>query len=121
MNYITTTTTDSTNINITPSITIPPFTYFYNGHDLNKWNKIQKVIYNNPATIVLWEDGTKTVVKCQDGETYDPELGLLYCIAKQFMKSSFHKQMRDHCWEREDIVEYYNREHDLSEFNRLLP
>lgn len=44
---------------------------------------IKKVIYNNPATIVIWEDGTKTVVKCQEGDTFDPEKGLLMCIAKK--------------------------------------
>ena len=32
---------------------------------------IKKVIYNNPATIICWEDGTKTVVKCSEGDTYD--------------------------------------------------
>ena len=25
---------------------------------------IRKVIFNDPATVVLWSDGTKTVVKC---------------------------------------------------------
>lgn len=28
--------------------------------------KVDKVIYNPPATIVFWNDGTKTVVKCQE-------------------------------------------------------
>ena len=45
--------------------------------------KIKKVIFNYPATIVLWIDGTKTVVKCQDGEVYDKEKGLAMCIAKK--------------------------------------
>ena len=106
---------------IKPSMEVQPNSVLYGGHDLTRWNKIQRVIYNNPATIVFWEDGTKTVARCQDDDVYDPELGLLYCIAKQFMSSSFFQQMCDHCWEREDIVEYYNREHDLSEFKRLLP
>lgn len=44
---------------------------------------IKKVIFNNPATIVMWRDGTKTVVKCQEEDTYDETLGLLYCIAKK--------------------------------------
>lgn len=44
---------------------------------------IEKVIYNEPATIVMWSDGTKTVVKCQDGDYYDPEKGLAMCIAKK--------------------------------------
>lgn len=43
---------------------------------------IKKVIFNGPATIVLWVDGTKTVVKCQD-ETFDPEKGLAMAIAKK--------------------------------------
>ena len=41
------------------------------------------VIYNNPATIVMWSDGTKTVVKCQNGDTYNPETGLAMCIIKK--------------------------------------
>jgi hypothetical protein len=44
---------------------------------------IKKVIFNNPATIVLWCDGTKTVVKCQDGDVYDPEKGLAMAISKK--------------------------------------
>lgn len=30
--------------------------------------QIKNVIFNPPATIVFWIDGTKTVVKCQNGE-----------------------------------------------------
>lgn len=44
---------------------------------------IKKVIFNPPATIVLWEDGQKTVVKIQNNETYDPEKGLAMAIAKR--------------------------------------
>lgn len=43
---------------------------------------IQKVIFNDPATIVIWTDGTKTVVKC-DCELYDPEKGLAMAISKK--------------------------------------
>lgn len=43
---------------------------------------IKKVIFNNPATIILWNDGTKTVVKVQDGEKYDKERGFLMCYLK---------------------------------------
>lgn len=45
--------------------------------------EIKNVIFNNPATIVFWEDGTKTVVKCQDGDEFDPEKGLAMAIAKK--------------------------------------
>lgn len=44
---------------------------------------IEKVVYNDPATIIFWADGTKTVVKCQEGDTYDPEKGLAMAICKK--------------------------------------
>lgn len=48
-------------------------------------NQVKDVIFNDPATIVFWKDGTKTVVKCQKdkGDTYNPELGLAMCIIKK--------------------------------------
>ena len=45
--------------------------------------EIKNVIFNDPATIVFWEDGTKTVVKCQDGDEFDPEKGLFMAIVKK--------------------------------------
>ena len=47
-------------------------------------NKIKKVIFNNPATIVIWANGDKTVMKC-DGEKYDPEKGLAMAITKYLL------------------------------------
>lgn len=44
---------------------------------------IKNVIFHDPATIVFWGDGTKTVVKALD-EPYDPEKGLAMAIAKHF-------------------------------------
>lgn len=44
---------------------------------------IKDVIFNDPATIVFWADGTKTVVKCQEGDEFDPEKGLTMAIAKK--------------------------------------
>ena len=57
---------------------------------------IKKVIFNNPATIVLWNDGTKTVVKCQEGDTYDKEKGLALCIAKKALgnKGNFNNEFK---------------------------
>ena len=45
--------------------------------------EIKNVIFNDPATIIFWEDGTKTVVKCQDGDEFDPEKGLAMAIVKK--------------------------------------
>ena len=45
--------------------------------------EITKVHFNDPVTVVLWDDGTKTMVRCQDGDTYSAEMGLALCIAKK--------------------------------------
>ena len=46
------------------------------------------IIFNEPATIVKWKDGTKTVVKCQKGDTYDREKGLALCVLKKMLGNS---------------------------------
>lgn len=51
--------------------------------DLYNKFSYKKVIFNDPATIVLWNDGMKTIVKVQNGETYDPEKGLAICFMKK--------------------------------------
>lgn len=45
--------------------------------------EIKNAYFNNPMTVVMWEDGTKTMIKCQDGDTYSAETGLALCIAKK--------------------------------------
>lgn len=45
--------------------------------------EIKKVIFNEPATIVIWADGTKTVVKCCEGDEFDAEKGLAMAISKK--------------------------------------
>lgn len=44
---------------------------------------ITKVIFNPPATVILWADGTKTVVKCGEHDEFDPEKGLVMAITKK--------------------------------------
>lgn len=53
------------------------------GHGLGDLLAIDRVIFSDPATIVLWKDGTKTVVKCQEGDTYSEETGLALCVMKK--------------------------------------
>lgn len=54
----------------------------------------KEVIFHDPATIVYWTDGTKTVVKCGPHDTFDPEKGLAMAIAKKHFGSEFHKVFR---------------------------
>lgn len=58
--------------------------------------EIRKVIFNCPATVVLWSDGTKTVVKAGDYDMYDPEKGLAMAIAKRALgnKGNYYEEFK---------------------------
>lgn len=49
---------------------------------------IKKVIYNDAATIILWKDGTKTIVRCMGGEPYDAYYGFCACVCKKIFGST---------------------------------
>lgn len=44
---------------------------------------ITKVLYNNPATVVWWSDGTVTRNICPDDALYNPDTGLAFCWLKK--------------------------------------
>ena len=62
-----------------------------------KYFGIKHVIFNPPATIVMWADGTKTVVKAQN-EDFDPEKGLAMAFARKALgnKHSYYDVIRKH-------------------------
>ena len=53
------------------------------GIESRKAPKAKQVILNDPATVVIWEDGTKTVTKAKDGDEYDDKVGLLLCAVRK--------------------------------------
>ena len=57
---------------------------------------IVNVIFNNPATIVFWSDGTKTVVKVQGKERFNKEKGLAMAIAKKTLgnKGNYYEEFK---------------------------
>ena len=61
----------------------------------NLLTKITNVIFNDPATIVFWNDGTKTVVKAEN-EPFDPEKGLAMAIAKKALgnKGNYYNEFK---------------------------
>ena len=87
--------------------------------------KIKDVIFNPPATIVLWDDKSKTVVKAQNGEPYDPEKGLAMCIVKKVYgnKGRYFNNISkwtDKYWEKEaEKVMNKTREETINKFNEL--
>lgn len=67
---------------------------------------IKKVIFNGPATIVIWKDGTKTVVKCMDGDDYDREKGFMMAIIEYLLggtKGDVKRFFKKHIPEEEPI------------------
>ena len=67
---------------------------------------IKKVIFHDPATIVFWNDGTKTVVKCSKDDKYSKEVGLAFCIMKKLYGNEyiFHQILKKWCTEENKSV-----------------
>ena len=83
---------------------------------------IKKVIFNYPATIVLWSDGSKTVVKCQDGDIYDPEKGLAMAISKKALgnKGNYCNEFKKWLPEDEEEEGTVELRFDTSELTKSL-
>ena len=81
-------------------------------------SKIVKVIFNDPATIVFWRDNTKTVVKCDPTEQFDPEKGLAMAIAKKALgnKGNYFKEIKK--WVDPYESEWWNKK--LAEINKTI-
>lgn len=54
-----------------------------------KDSDIKKVFINKTkkSTTIIWNDGTKTTVKCQDGDIFDEEKGIMACYMKRFFEN----------------------------------
>lgn len=44
-----------------------------------------RAIFNRPATILFWPDGTKTVAKCTTGDVWDPEKGVMAAMLRKYL------------------------------------
>ena len=66
--------------------------------------RIKKVLFRAPATIVFWDDNTKTVVKCSENDIYDCEKGMAMAIAKKFLgnEGNYYNEFKKWLPEEED-------------------
>ena len=113
----------STNATSIPKCTPKPTNYL---------PEIKNVKFDGPATIVFWADGTKTVVKCQDGDDYSEEVGLAMCIIKKVFgnKSKYNDIFKKWCpgygietdTDNDCLSEAYKqfRNHVLKTFNEII-
>lgn len=76
-------------------------TFARNGMGRVYATQIKEVIFNEPATIVYWTDGTKTVVKCGRGDTFDKEKGLALCCMKKMFgnKGNYNNTLKKYAGE----------------------
>ena len=45
----------------------------------------KKVIVSGPCVICIWQDGTKTISRCHDGDEMDVRTGVMLCAIKRWM------------------------------------
>ena len=76
-----------------------PVDSFETKQSTNRRVKIRDVIFSDPATVVFWDDNTKTVVKTRGGEKYDKEKGLAMAIIKKITGNTrdYYKIFKEWC------------------------
>ena len=66
----------------------------FRGFEVADDYEIDRIIYNNPATIVYFKDGSKSVAKC-NAEEFDKEKGVAMAIIKRLYTRGEFKRMVD--------------------------
>ena len=56
---------------------------------------VKRIIFNNPYTIVFWEDGTKTKVKCADDVPFDEMTGFVWAYCKKVFGDGYQNRIRN--------------------------
>ena len=82
----------------------------------------ERIEFHDPATIVFWNDGTKTVVKARHGDKFDKEKGLAMAIAKKVMGNTnkYYDVFEEYCLD-EDTSEENESLHDVMERFGIAP
>ena len=60
---------------------------------MSKTPNIKQVIYSNPVTVVIWDDGTKTRSRCDEEDIYDELTGFMLCVFKKMMTPKAMRRM----------------------------
>lgn len=78
---------------------------------------VKEVIFHDPATIVYWGDGTKTVVKCMEGDIFNPELGMAMCMLKRMLDPPSYARYKRHT---KELVDKYDAKHGRKTYVEAL-
>ena len=76
--------------------------------------KPQQVIFNNKATVVFWNDGTKTVVNCDKDDEFQEEFGFaMACMKKLFgSRSNFKAQFKNAVRQKSKVEKQIDKLHE---------
>lgn len=57
---------------------------------------LDRIIFNEDVTIAIWKDGTKTLIRCQEGDTFDKEKAIALCYMKKALgnRGSFNETIK---------------------------
>lgn len=70
-----------------------------------------EVIFNPPATIVIFNDGTKIISKCDKEDKFSKETGFLMCMLKKnYGNTIAHKMLEEFVYSKERSVKEKRKE-----------
>ena len=89
------------------------------GNDMQETIKdisISNIIFSGPCTIVMWADGTKTIVRCGENDVFDPEKGIAMALMRKVYGPRHHymKELGPF------IEEYYEKQRTKEELIRAV-
>lgn len=82
----------------------------FNFHIISKV-EIKKIIFNKTTTIIIWDDNTKTIVKCMDGEQFTYEQGVKEAILKKHYGNN--KKLWKDIHEKSNLKEIMKKKCDI--------
>lgn len=79
-----------------------------------KLPEVKNIIFNDPVTVVFWNDGTKTIVRASNGDKFSKELGVIYSVFKKLYgpnTSAAIKKFLDKSQDQADIKAAKTKKH----------
>lgn len=95
------------------------------GEDEKRIPKVARIFYDDVATVVFWTDGTKTVVKCQEGTPYDEYTAFCAAFTKKLYgnNSKLQREIKKKARysKKRQVAKAVCGEHSVREGNTIYP
>lgn len=89
---------------------------------VNVFENIEKIMFNKPATIIIFKDGGKSVAKCSKDDEYDPFVGYLVALVKYVLPKKYNlvKLLEDEHYQDFYFTGYYHNNVGYTVLNNLI-